>query len=771
MRIWFGIGLLAVGSFCLGGIVQQETISPGVTYTHYNAAGPNNVFVVSVDRLASECRLKVGWAQGKRNYTARERTSVICNRYDVPPHHDVLAGINGSFIDTVNLPRMLGFGQSDGEMLDTPSFNSSYTYHTVLVGPARTPVVRTNFAHQPGTITFADGFSMPLTQYNFYMDGPLVPINGISAFTPHFDSSTRTNFSINPSLAAEVVLTGVSYPMRGDKEVSGTVSAIHSPTSGNTAIPAGGMVLSAWGSTRSQLVGHVQVGQRVRVRIATGDQELNNSDNALTGIGWIIRDGAPYPVGWINLESGAAPGSRNPRSVLAWNDTHWFMMVCDGRSGISVGMTFQEMADFLIGTLNAKEAVNYDGGGSSALVVNGTVRNVPSDGSERAIGNAIMLVKRSSATGLPVSDPFAPAGRTAGWDDKFTYNEVMPFSPTSPGGDGHVLRVMNPGGQVETTRRGDFGDTHYAVSADIFCEYRPAGAPGVSGREHYALFARDSGTGALGLTNYGKGNCYALVFDSESGRLMPGKYVDGAFTDFLESAPLVMASTAWRKFQISSQGSRIRYHVDDTIIADVLDTSFARGYCGIGYQSFVVNAPMNGTRADNFSAWALAAPPGPASNPDPAHLAKHVLLHPVLSWTAALGATSHDVYFGTSSPGTFQGNQPSTSFDPGPLLPRTTYYWKVDQLNENGIALGNVWSFTTQYYIGDFDNDGDVDQEDFGPIQNCLTNTGVPQNDPACTWARLDDDSDVDADDIALFIQCMSGPGIPPPAGCLSSPQ
>ena len=48
---------------------------------------------------------------------------------------------------------------------------------------------------------------------------------------------------------------------------------------------------------------------------------------------------------------------------------------------------------------------------------------------------------------------------------------------------------------------------------------------------------------------------------------------------------------------------------------------------------------------------------------------------------------------------------------------------------------------------GDFNFDGDVDQEDFGWFQACITGAGVAQNDPACLDARFDDDEDVDQDD------------------------
>jgi len=88
-------------------------------------------------------------------------------------------------------------------------------------------------------------------------------------------------------------------------------------------------------------------------------------------------------------------------------------------------------------------------------------------------------------------------------------------------------------------------------------------------------------------------------------------------------------------------------------------------------------------------------PPGQAIDPSPAGGATNVLVDADLSWTAGDRATSHDVYFGTSSPGVFQGNQAGTTFDPGVLAYETTYYWRIDEKNEVGTTTGQVWSFTT----------------------------------------------------------------------------
>ena len=83
------------------------------------------------------------------------------------------------------------------------------------------------------------------------------------------------------------------------------------------------------------------------------------------------------------------------------------------------------------------------------------------------------------------------------------------------------------------------------------------------------------------------------------------------------------------------------------------------------------------------------------ANPSPAKGATNVATDTDLSWDAASGATSYDVYFGTTSPGTFLGNQAGTTYDTGAMANSVTYYWRIDPKNDQGTTTGNVWSFTT----------------------------------------------------------------------------
>jgi len=105
-------------------------------------------------------------------------------------------------------------------------------------------------------------------------------------------------------------------------------------------------------------------------------------------------------------------------------------------------------------------------------------------------------------------------------------------------------------------------------------------------------------------------------------------------------------------------------------------------------------------------------PPVVASRPVPANGAQLTDTWVSMSWRAGDFALSHDVYLGDNfddvndgAGNTFLGNETATFFVvgfpgfpfPDGLIPGTTYYWRVDEINEtdpNSPWKGNVWSFT-----------------------------------------------------------------------------
>ncbi|PYT30747.1 MAG: hypothetical protein DMG58_13660, partial [Acidobacteria bacterium] len=101
-----------------------------------------------------------------------------------------------------------------------------------------------------------------------------------------------------------------------------------------------------------------------------------------------------------------------------------------------------------------------------------------------------------------------------------------------------------------------------------------------------------------------------------------------------------------------------------------------------------------GNQLDLLGGGSSSLPSAPAS-PSPASGAINVSPAPTLSWSAGSGATSYDVYFGTTSSPSLKGTVTGTSYLPGTLSNDTVYYWKVVAKNASGSTSSAVWSFKT----------------------------------------------------------------------------
>ncbi|HUU17307.1 MAG TPA: carbohydrate binding domain-containing protein [Sedimentisphaerales bacterium] len=120
-----------------------------------------------------------------------------------------------------------------------------------------------------------------------------------------------------------------------------------------------------------------------------------------------------------------------------------------------------------------------------------------------------------------------------------------------------------------------------------------------------------------------------------------------------------------------------------------------------------------------------ASPKVKATSPNPADGTIHPDTWVNLSWKPGVHAVSHDVYFGDNlndvnnvAEGTFVGNQnatfvvvgfPGFAFPDG-LVPGTTYYWRIDEVNDadpNSPWKGDVWSFSIPPKTAYFPNPAD----------------------------------------------------------------
>ncbi len=85
----------------------------------------------------------------------------------------------------------------------------------------------------------------------------------------------------------------------------------------------------------------------------------------------------------------------NPRTAIGMiDDLHYVMVVADGRTSESAGLTLYELATFMQG-LGVETAYNLDGGGSSTMYFNGEVVNRPTTNGksfeERSVSDIVCI--------------------------------------------------------------------------------------------------------------------------------------------------------------------------------------------------------------------------------------------------------------------------------------------------------------------------------------------------------------------------------------------
>jgi hypothetical protein len=133
------------------------------------------------------------------------------------------------------------------------------------------------------------------------------------------------------------------------------------------------------------------------------------------------------------------------------------------------------------------------------------------------------------------------------------------------------------------------------------------------------------------------------------------------------------------------------------------------GFAAAGYADHDIEALGNGKFKINASLTAIRKVMTKAYNPTPADGSIYNDTSVSLGWSPGDTAISHDVYFGSSfddvndrTNGTFQGNQAATFFIAGSdgsaypdgLVPDTTYYWRIDEVETDGTKhKGDIWSF------------------------------------------------------------------------------
>ncbi len=350
------------------------TVHDGIEYAELTRNIGNDPVKINLLRLdLKKVRLDVHHAMDAAIGT--EKTSSIATR------HGAVAAINAGFF---RLDNSIFAGDAAGIlMIDGKLLSESNSDRTAL----RISNERNETAVEIAPVKTRQFFRIGTRDFEISGTNREVKDNELVLFTPEFHRTTLTGKDI--------------FEIAFEKNQA----VLLSNEKGSNFIMANGFVLSASGIRKEELKGLLKLGDKtlhgtnfmpVQWRGSTDISSSSRVEDIVAGVPQLIKKGK-IDITWEQEKSSKAfVETRHPRTAVAkLKGGKFLMLTVDGRQpGVSVGMNLNELAAYLL-ELGAVDAMNFDGGGSTTMFLEGMVVNKPSDkDGERKVSDAILVTLR-----------------------------------------------------------------------------------------------------------------------------------------------------------------------------------------------------------------------------------------------------------------------------------------------------------------------------------------------------------------------------------------
>ncbi len=363
-----------------------RTVAPGVTHRRLVVnSGPWRVNVLKVD--LRQPGLVLRGVRAKDSAVARETVRSMFDRYKGPGK--AVAAINTDFFNTRN-------GESENNVVIEGRIDKGITM-------TESPYDAFDNVHYQFGVDWRNRPSIE----RFTVAATLhargrrpIQLEGINAWP---DSNTLVLYTRAMGAATPAETVGrrpTLVPLRlrvqrGDTMIFAVAGG--ATEGGSLPLQAGG-ALAASGSMRDELR---SIGRRGgTLRVIARIQPTQSKLRTIVG-GWprVVRNGRSTAE-YASIVEGtfARFEGRNPRSAVGFSkdSSTVFLITVDGRRPTDAGMTLVELAKLML-QLGVHDGMNFDGGGSTTMVVEGKVANRPSDQSgERPVGSGLLVIVGAS---------------------------------------------------------------------------------------------------------------------------------------------------------------------------------------------------------------------------------------------------------------------------------------------------------------------------------------------------------------------------------------
>lgn len=344
---------------------QAQHLSSGVQHENilrFTTSGWWNINVISVDLKDEYTELK--GLINPNGIPSRDKVTTLVNK------HNAVAGVNGDYFNYAPLPSAMGSLINNGEVISSPVELAYALPSFFLTGD------------NVGGVEYFDR-NIIVTNLT---SGQKVLVNTLNKVTTDFGTVTLLNNHWGPKSLGSRFHNDLT-------EVLVVNDVVQEVRKGGEAfnIPAkDGYVLAVRGDKLSPL----NINDKVHLEVAT-TPNVEDIKFAIGGGSIILKNGE------LSLTNIISKGNE-PRTGIAINkdNTKLMLVTIDGRDSSFKGVS-QEMFGAILRDLGAYNAMNLDGGGSTAMAIkpvgdkNSQLVNKPSDGAERSVVNAVGVISNA----------------------------------------------------------------------------------------------------------------------------------------------------------------------------------------------------------------------------------------------------------------------------------------------------------------------------------------------------------------------------------------
>jgi hypothetical protein len=382
------------GTSCSGNTKDETKITDGLLWTYYcreaPIGGPWSIHVLQLARHRRDLLVHSAMGTDATGQFSRVPLTELASRA-ILNGTDVLAMINGDFdMEQPYFGVPIGLAITGGK-IQTAGGDSRPVMSIFVSGRPSIGVPDIHMQAQVGKNRW------PIATFN----KPLgyAKSRDLRMYSRVF----RTSVTAAQPFAA-IVIAKLDRPLPPDAQtkIVGTISEIREPAT-EQIIPENSLLLAEPSDTKDSQskFRNLKVGMKVTVRMLVRMEKQADISDAIAGLPILVTAGHAA----IQGELTDYIKQRHPRTAVCYNEQNYMFVVVDGRQPkLSVGMTLEELADFMV-SIGCTEAMNTDGGGSTEMAVTvpqknspGTSKleivNSPSDGPERGRPNAWMIVRR-----------------------------------------------------------------------------------------------------------------------------------------------------------------------------------------------------------------------------------------------------------------------------------------------------------------------------------------------------------------------------------------